>query len=106
VAFLDSDDIWKPWKIELQLAAFRAAPKIGMVWTDMEAIDPDGVVLSTAYLRTIYSAYKWFSSDDLFSASYPLERIAPTLSETFHDKSLYVGEIFSQMVMGVSNGRK
>src|SRR6266849_10246474 len=35
IAFLDSDDVWKPWKIELQLACMEKLPHIGMVWSDM-----------------------------------------------------------------------
>src|SRR5436305_1747451 len=37
VAFLDSDDTWKPWKLQLQLACMQHCPNIGMIWTDMEA---------------------------------------------------------------------
>src|ERR1035438_6021495 len=40
IAFLDSDDLWKPWKVEMQLACLRAFPQAGMIWSEMEAIDP------------------------------------------------------------------
>src|SRR5579863_7279546 len=33
VAFLDSDDVWKPWKLAVQLACLAGQPEIGMVWT-------------------------------------------------------------------------
>src|SRR5947207_692803 len=30
VALLDSDDVWQPWKLELQMACMRAHPDVGM----------------------------------------------------------------------------
>lgn len=33
VAFLDGDDVWHPRKLELQMAAFAAAPGLGMIGT-------------------------------------------------------------------------
>jgi glycosyltransferase involved in cell wall biosynthesis len=35
VALIDSDDIWKPWKLELQLRCLAKLPGAGMVWTDI-----------------------------------------------------------------------
>src|SRR5580692_1034819 len=37
-ALLDSDDVWKPFKLELQIACLRAFPEAGMVWSDMTAV--------------------------------------------------------------------
>lgn len=100
VAFLDSDDAWKPWKLQVQLAGMRFLPHVGMVWSDMEAIDPNGKVFDRNYLRTMYSAYQWFSESQLFSESHPLSQVAPEMGDTIKDGTLYAGDIFSQMVMG------
>ena len=100
VALLDSDDVWFPWKLEAQLAVFRAFPEAGMVWTDMEAIDPDSRVLNARYLRTMYSAYRWFASQDLFERSARLADQAPALPEAVRDVSAYFGDIYSPMIMG------
>ena len=99
IAFLDSDDVWKPWKLELQLACMKSLPHIGMIWSDMEAIGPDGMVASHHYLRTMYAAnYRWFTTDDLFNERYPAPIVAgaPMLDRAM----LYAGDIFSQMIMG------
>src|SRR5262245_58104056 len=66
IALLDSDDLWKPWKLQVQVACMERAPEVGMVWTDMEAVDPCGHVFSKRFLRTMYSAYQWFRNDQLF----------------------------------------
>jgi glycosyltransferase involved in cell wall biosynthesis len=96
IALLDSDDVWLPFKLELQLACFEQCPELGMVWTDMQAIGPQGDIVSQAYLRTMYHAYRWFKITDLFAHSYlmPAERLLAGGAR------LHVGEIFSQMVMG------
>jgi glycosyltransferase involved in cell wall biosynthesis len=100
VALLDSDDEWYPWKLQAQLAALRFLPHAGMVWTDMEAVDPNGRVLDPRHLRTMYKAYRWWRSEDLFPERYPLEAVAPGLGRLASGASAYAGDIFSQMVMG------
>src|SRR5262249_52485637 len=61
VALLDSDDVWWPWKIELQLSCMARFADVGMIWTDMQAIDSEGREVSSAYIRTMYSAWSHFS---------------------------------------------
>ena len=78
VAFLDSDDEWKPWKLEVQMAVMAHLPKIGMVWTDMEAVDKDGVIWDPKHLRTMYHAYRWFPTPQhLFAQSNTIASITP-----------------------------
>lgn len=99
-ALLDSDDFWHPWKLEAQLAAFRNLPDIGMIWTDMEAIDPAGNVIDPRHLKTMYDAYQRFTEDDLFPDRYSLREFAPQLGRIANDAQVFVGDIFSQMIAG------
>ena len=101
VALLDSDDVWKPWKLELQVAVMAHLPEVGMVWTDMEAVDATGTVCDRKYLRTMYDAYRWFpDSASLFSGSCALSSIAQNLSALVGDVWVSFGNIFSPMIMG------
>jgi glycosyltransferase involved in cell wall biosynthesis len=100
VAFLDSDDVWKPWKLEVQLACLAGRPAAGMIWSDMEAVDPEGRITHDRFLRMMYSAYRWFPPDRLFAESAPLARVAQQPAEFVAGGTLYVGDIFSPMVMG------
>ncbi len=101
IALLDSDDEWVPWKLELQIACLRAHRDLGMTWTDMLAVDPGGAVMSEAYLRRMYSAYRWFATaDDLFDASESLESLAPSASEICPGRRFYFGDISDEMVTG------
>jgi GT2 family glycosyltransferase len=99
VALLDSDDVWKPWKLEIQLACLNFLPHVGMIWTNMEAVDPQGRVVNPSYLRTMYDAYDWFTTEELFPVSYSLRQILPDQTD-LADATLYVGAIFSQMLVG------
>src|SRR5262245_26303833 len=67
IALLDSDDLWLPWKLEAQLRCLAKLPEAGMVWTDMDAINPEGQIVSRRYLTTMYSAYSWFTRNELFT---------------------------------------
>ena len=46
IAFLDSDDLWKPQKLEREIALFEADPTLGMVHSSAEAFDNAGKKLS------------------------------------------------------------
>ncbi|GIK85348.1 MAG: hypothetical protein BroJett026_08290 [Betaproteobacteria bacterium] len=50
VAFLDQDDVWKPGKIRRQLDLIEHRPDVGMVFTDMTILDPDGAVHEDGFL--------------------------------------------------------
>jgi glycosyltransferase involved in cell wall biosynthesis len=100
VALLDSDDVWRTWKIELQLACMARYPEVGMTWTDMQAIDADGREVSGAYLRTMYSAWDHFSLDDLFKTHVPVGAIAVRFANEHGSRLFHFGEIFSEMLVG------
>jgi len=42
VAFLDSDDLWRPDKLQRDLDLFRRRPEVGVVYADVELIDAQG----------------------------------------------------------------
>lgn len=103
IALLDSDDMWMPWKLELQIACLQRFPDVGMVWTDMEAINSDGNVFEPRFIRKMYSGYEIFAIDELFSSQHKLRDLGPfnlALSAKVGGESFYTGYIFSQMVMG------
>jgi len=47
IAFLDSDDLWHPRKLELQMARFDADPSLGLVHCGVEIFDSDGRTTGT-----------------------------------------------------------
>lgn len=110
VALLDSDDIWFPWKLELQLTCLRDREDVGMVWTEMEGLDPDGKLINKAYLRVLYSSWRRNKPEDLFGQGMKLSEIAKTApghlagqiatGQISGDAKFYVGNIFSQMILG------
>jgi glycosyltransferase involved in cell wall biosynthesis len=100
VAFLDSDDTWKPWKLDLQIRCISLIPQVGMIWSEMEAVGPDGRLVSDRYLRTMYGAYALLGGRKLFSDGRPLLGLFPDLPAEARGGTLYAGDIFRQMVMG------
>ncbi|MBI4402275.1 MAG: glycosyltransferase [Nitrospirae bacterium] len=51
VALLDCDDVWLPDKLEAQLALMRNRPEVGVVHTDYEVVDQNGMVLERVAAR-------------------------------------------------------
>jgi len=55
LAFLDSDDIWLPEKLELQIDYFNRFPNLGLVYTDTCKFDENGIILESLFHKsTIY----------------------------------------------------
>jgi glycosyltransferase involved in cell wall biosynthesis len=101
IAFLDADDQWEPWKLEMQVAVLKRLTEVGMVWTDMKAVDKEGALISANYLRIMYDAYRYFpTSDSLFGKSMSLGEIAPRLAPLAPGKRIFFGDIYAQMLMG------
>ena len=42
LAFLDSDDLWHPFKLEIELAVLDKLPHVGLACSEFEVLKPDG----------------------------------------------------------------
>ncbi|NLI80064.1 MAG: glycosyltransferase family 2 protein [Deltaproteobacteria bacterium] len=100
IAFLDSDDLWLPWKLEAQVSLLKRCPNAGMVWTDMVAVDESGTPLFEAYLRRMYEAYRSFTPEKHFSRSWDIGDVWQDCPARWRKRKCYQGDIFSWMFMG------
>jgi glycosyltransferase involved in cell wall biosynthesis len=50
IAFCDADDYWHPNKLDIQLAMFLENPKIGVVYSDIQAVDQQGLNIKVGQL--------------------------------------------------------
>jgi len=53
ITFLDSDDLFLPNKIELQVAYLKSHPGVGMVYTSAHCINDQGEMLAHKYLASV-----------------------------------------------------
>jgi GT2 family glycosyltransferase len=100
ISLLDSDDEWYPWKLAVQLACLRFVPDAGMVWTDMDAVAPNGTVIEPKYLKTMYSAYQLLGDRTLFDRRWLLDDVMPDGPLELRGVHLSAGDIFSEMLLG------
>jgi glycosyltransferase involved in cell wall biosynthesis len=100
IAFLDSDDSWLPWKLEAQLSVLKAYPEAGMVWTDMLAVDENGMMMHESYIKLMYAAYTYFDREKHFRTSRLLAGLWDGCPAAYKERKCYVGNIFSWMFMG------
>ena len=100
IALLDSDDQFLPWKLEAQVRVLRGFPDVGMVWTDMMAVNEHGDVLEQKHLRTFYDAHRLARLEEVLNSVGPLGGIWPAAPETIANAPVYRGDLFSQMLLG------
>lgn len=100
IAFLDSDDLFLPWKLEAQLAALRFYPQAGMVWTDMVAVNAEGCEIHPAYLASMYKAYRYFDREEHLRQGKRLGTIWPTAPAVLSERRTFVANLSAQMFLG------
>ena len=100
IALLDSDDEWLPWKIELQVAALHRFSDLGMVWTDMAAVDETGATVADAYLRTMYSGYSRVNTAKIMEARGRVGELKVKNLEGLAGRQILAGDIFPYMLLG------
>jgi glycosyltransferase involved in cell wall biosynthesis len=102
VAFLDSDDVWRPWKLDVQVACLERlrAHGVGMLWSDMDLVDDDGAVTCASANRSQYAAYGLFSMAEMFSASAGLEELAPDVAAHAPGVRVHWGDVYRCIALG------
>lgn len=74
IAYLDSDDLYRPFKLALQCGLLDQHPEVGMVYTEFSAFDDQGYYDEwhlREYHRSAYVRGR-ISYDSIFSSSAPL----------------------------------
>lgn len=104
IAFLDSDDLWQPWKLQMQVAALRALASqgVGMLWTNLDVVDAQGRLVKQAHLRDAYSAYGQLARHGLqvFAHDAALTELVPGAAEPGPGTRVYWGDVHSRMLIG------
>jgi GT2 family glycosyltransferase len=103
IAFLDSDDAWVPWKLSAQVACVQRLPGIGMIWTDFDAVTPEGTIISRNHLRKFYSAYRRIGEHRIFQHGRRFTELVPELSgihEALATAEVRWGDVYSAMIAG------
>jgi GT2 family glycosyltransferase len=100
IAFLDSDDEWKPWKIEAQVAALRRHQEAGAVWTDMMAVDETGHVIDERHLRVMYHAYRVVDVEATLPAVGALSELTAQAPAEFATAPLRQGDLYDAILLG------
>jgi GT2 family glycosyltransferase len=100
IALLDSDDAWMAWKLEAQVAALNAFPNVGMIWTDMTAVDEAGRELHHRYLRMFYPAHDKVRIEEICDGRSRLSDAWSNAPIPLANCQLYVGDIASAMFLG------
>ena len=99
IAFLDSDDLWHPWKLEAQLEIFRRHPEAGLIWSDMSTFRDPGEVLDERHLRTYYSAYESLDIERRGRVG-TLGDLVPDAPSALASCPYYVTDVFVDMFCG------
>ena len=100
IAFQDSDDLWLPWKLQVQVALMRRLPELALVWTDMTAVTPVGRVVSTRHLKTGYHAYHKIQVEEYLPNAGLVTDVCPDAPPDVAQAAFRYGDIFSPMFMG------
>ncbi|MEI8354886.1 MAG: glycosyltransferase family 2 protein [Deltaproteobacteria bacterium] len=100
IAFQDSDDIWLPWKIQAQVALMRRLPELALVWTDMTAVDPEGVIVREKHLSTMYAVYQRINVNKQLPATGKVNDYWPDCPPELHLVSYMHGDIYASMFLG------
>jgi glycosyltransferase involved in cell wall biosynthesis len=100
LVFCDSDDLWAENKLLLQMATFQRFPEVNLVWTDVSAVDPQGVMIHERYTRVCYPAWRTQPVDSMFERSEALSAFLPEQLAGAEGGRVYVGDVFATMVAG------
>ena len=90
IAFLDADDYWLPYKLEVQLKSFEIYPDSGVCYSD--AYVSGNRTRATNY--PVFVDHSW-SYKDIF---YKENKVLAKINNDFQEVSIYSGNIFKYLM--------
>lgn len=95
IAFLDSDDLWDPRKLEYQVKVLQRLPEVHLLFTDFGIRKQDGTLTPAGTSR-------WFPGgteySDLYDTSLCCRELGIDMESTDLDRRVYFGRVFDRML--------
>jgi hypothetical protein len=96
IAFLDSDDEWLDFKLELQVAILNVRTDVDFLFTEfLVRQEPSGQVLHSGARRWHESRFEWRST---FAESQPSPELGIACSRPLPDFTLYSGPLYRDLI--------
>lgn len=83
IAFVDSDDLWAPSKLELQLERLQSYPDAGLCHTAMKIIDGEGRFVRPGWARNVTSYHELLARSSICVSSVMVRRSCLAVSGLF-----------------------
>jgi glycosyltransferase involved in cell wall biosynthesis len=101
IAWLDSDDVWWPCKLDLQMRVFQRFPEVQLVCSDFSAVDKEGR-FTPSYIMKLYHTYRHFSNDlsRIYERSVQLDYEVEIDGKAVQTVNVFVGNIYEKMIWG------
>ena len=100
LAFLDHDDIWLPFKLELQMACLNKHPDVDFVFSNFNALMDETKIVIPSYIKKQYSVFSQnkIEIQQIFSFKKDIRTISK--SPAHGNGSFYWGNILPAILLG------
>lgn len=101
VAWLDSDDEWLPFKLELQMRVLRQRPNVSIVFSDFSGVDDEGD-LTYSYAARYFGNYGRFggSLSGIFEHQESLPLCVNVHGRELSEVTVHRGNLYDAMIWG------
>jgi glycosyltransferase involved in cell wall biosynthesis len=100
IAFQDSDDIWMPWKLEVQIDLMQHHPEVAFTWTDVNAVNEHGKIIGERHLAKILGAYGKIDTSRTFARVGLVKDFCTNCPAEISAERYRCGDIFTAMTFG------
>lgn len=100
IAFIDDDDIWLPFKLELQMECFIKHPELALICTNFKVFDSKNE--SDSYIDKYFGMFKrtGLKLDNIFQYKEALSSVVQDNSLILHSRYFYWDYVFSTVFQG------
>lgn len=101
IAWLDSDDVWLPFKLDLQMQVFEQLPDVQLVSSDLSTLTEAGEVVSS-YAAEYFHAYRRYGSnlDNIYAQTTTLDCNVEIYGTPVANVKVHTGNIYEKMIWG------
>lgn len=102
IAWLDSDDKWLPFKLELQVKILEKLPNAGFIYSDFSCFTDKKGKIADSYLKEYFFTYRTYdlNFEKIFSQKTTLQQLGVKLDNIDSKVKVYCGNLSKVILLG------